>query len=136
VQTGEESIAAGIQGEAEQTHDDLTRNPVFCFLAGRRDVGVAARDPTVELPSPASEKATGESVLSPSSLGRLLAERVALVVAEAASDWRVLLPFLTGVVSRSASSPRTELSCGLKLFVTPRAVRRRSQKESSSSSGI
>jgi hypothetical protein len=120
------------------THDVLTRNPVFCLLAGRRDVGVAARDPTVELPSPANEKETGETVLSASSFGRLLAERVALVAMEAARDWRVRLVFLPGVVSRSgsASGPRTELSCGLKLFVTVRAVRRRSQNESSSSSGI
>lgn len=35
-----------------KTYDDLTRRPVFCFLAGRRFVGVTARDPTTELPSP------------------------------------------------------------------------------------
>lgn len=115
----------------------MTRNPVFCFLAGRSDVGVAARDPTAELPSPGKEKAIGETVLSKSSFGRLLAERVALVVTEAARDWRVRLVVFTGVVSRSAAGPpRIELSWGLRLFVTLRAVRRRSQNDSSSSSGI
>lgn len=123
-------------GVTQKTHDDLTRRPVFCFLTGRKDVGVAARDPMDELPSPVKDKAIGESFLSASSWGRLLADRVARVATLAARDWRVLLVFLTGVVSRSASASRTELSCAPTPFVTLRASRRRSQNESSSSSGI
>lgn len=34
------------------TYDDLTRRPVLCFFGGRNVVGVTAREPTVELPSP------------------------------------------------------------------------------------
>lgn len=37
---------------ADVTYDDLIRRPVLCFFGGRNVVGVTAREPTVELPSP------------------------------------------------------------------------------------
>lgn len=112
----------GQKKEAEQmmedkTHDNLMRRPVLGFFDGRSPVGVAARDPTVELPS-LNEKAKGdETVMSTSSallllLGRLLADRVDRVLMGATREYRVLLVLLAGVTSsRSSSSPlRTELS--------------------------
>lgn len=121
------------------TYDDLTRRPVvFCFFVGLKDVGVTDRDPPGKFPSPVRVKASGESCLSAtSSVDRLLADWDARVVTLAARDCRVRLVDLTGVdVSPSTLRPRTALSLALKLLVTLRASRRRSQDASSPSSGI
>lgn len=99
----------GEKGSGVGTDEDLTRSPIFCFLAGRIvvDVGVAAREAVSGCH--ARPRATGEAATaSISSVGRLLADRVARAVmvgggAAAVAGWRVLLVRLEGVMARSAS---------------------------------
>ncbi len=63
-----------------KTHDNLTRRPVFCFLGGRRLVGVTALDPVaVGLASSPAWKGkvktlgdAGPLAISPSSMMALL----------------------------------------------------------------